>query len=249
MHAGNFDNTFIQVAQSGYYTFRISVYIGVGVWAETKKTAYLTELTDVVTDLIAVPMFPKASTAKWLKSGPAYDRLVLVAQNGILRQLTDRSVRRVSFEENTFLTEKNGITRELESEFIQLAKLAGKQKERTLRFWADLDTKPSISQSNVMDEQCRYMHRQHMYHSYKAFETIDPAKATTMEVYTNPGRSPLHASLVSYTSICMGISSRWILIWRSAGYESLQAWFHDQPQMAMRMFRSTSAYSASMKRR
>ena len=208
------------------------------------KKEHLKRIQECVLDLIITPLFPIPSTGFWLKTGPSWDRILLSMMCGMLNKLFDEALSRISFEERCTDGE-----RELESMMSEWNAVGGKNKARTKATLRDPETWPTLHEASVLDHGCRVLARAHLYWSYKPFDTFTKEDPTILEVYVNPGRSPVYAALLYYAMLLRGRLAYWVLVWYSRGASSFEEWFNNNLQAVWRMFRGGVMYSASIRRR
>jgi hypothetical protein len=194
----------------------------------------------LMTDLSFKNSFPKPSSGKWTKTGPATQRLAIGFLNGILVTIGKKALGAIKFD-----TQTEGA---FDDTFTEWNKTASKASKIAFCFLACSDSRMRVVILLVVDEVYRYLTMVFMKFNATMPER-ECGKPSPIQILASDVRSPIWTSRAHLSDLVAGTSPRVVLLWRYRGSRSFQDWIQEFPQDADFFQKSCQAASASLERR
>ena len=119
---------------------------------------FLNEVTDLVVDSMLITVWPSPSVAKWTKTGPANDRIVLSLQCGILKKIVKAATKKLEFRQVEVVQEH-----EVGDSFLAYNAIGGIGKKTTTAVLESDDQTWEFMGCMLCNESYRYLALAHMH--------------------------------------------------------------------------------------
>ena len=187
------------------------------------RVAKVREVGDKLMKLNYSTRIPNASSSKWTKNGPHYDRLTRMFVGDNLKVVSDFSLNALDF-----TVQYDGDRAELDHNH-QWNKSCGKKKVRYVKVITGSDEKMLSIMVMLAGEASRVVIMVLLKVAHASRANTDAGQATSLEMIANDGCSPLRRALTHLSALLQGKSRRLHILRGFRGCSTVEDWIHDYP--------------------